>query len=112
MFDPIHIHPILLAFPVLLIIGLGALVTKHARNAQIWQAAAQTIGNRAYQKGRTDEAKSRALPLDERISDAYTRGIRDCHREWTKVMEQKGINITLSQPEEFESFEKGVARHG
>lgn len=107
----IHLHPLVLLVPILLIIGLAVLVNKHARNAQIWQATAQTVSNRAYQKGRDDEAKSRTLPLDERISDAYTRGVRDCHREWTKVVEQKGLNITLAQPGEFEDFEKGGASH-
>lgn len=111
MFHSIHIPLIALALPVLVIAGLAILVSMHARNAQIWQATAQTVSARAYQKGRDDEAKSRTLPLDERISDAYTRGVRDCHREWTKVMEQKGLKIALSQPGEFEDFEKGGAGH-
>lgn len=106
----ISIHPLVLIVNILCIIGLMALVRMHSRQAHLWQATSKAIAKQAYDKGRSDEAKHRSLPLDARVAEAYHRGIRDSTREWIRMLKERGLNVRLTSESEFEIFEKEGSR--
>lgn len=107
---PINVYPITVAAFILILIGLMALVRMHARQATIWQATSKAVAKQAYDKGRADEAKARSLPLDERVSNAYHRGVRDSTREWIRMIREKGLDVRRTSDSEFEVFEKEGSR--
>lgn len=106
----IYIHPLVLIVNILCIIGLMALVRMHSRQATIWQATSKALAKQAYDQGRADEAKARILPLDERVSNAYHRGVRDSTREWIRMIREKGLDVRRTSDSEFEVFEKEGSR--
>lgn len=110
LFAPINVYPITVAAFILILIGLLALVRMHSRQATIWQATSRAVAKQAYDKGRSDEAKARSLPLDERVSNAYHRGVRDSTREWIRMIREKGLDVRRTSDSEFEVFEKEGSR--
>lgn len=82
--------------------GLLLAVLFYRQSAITWEMVTKVIATRAYERGRADEKAEQARPIDQRISEAYSRGIRDCHAEWVAAAERHQMPVIRKKVTESE----------
>ncbi len=93
MLDPITLHPLIFLLLLLTPVLLGFLWRGERIRRKTWQANLGTSLHQAYLKGREVESRLHKRPLDEKISDAYQKGVRDSNIVWTEAAQRLGYTF-------------------
>lgn len=83
----------------IIVLLLCCLCETQTSNARIWRMTCKVIAANAYKRGKKAAAESQKAPLNVQVAQAYERGRKDAHAEWTAAAAKHGFTFTVPAAE-------------
>lgn len=79
----------------IIVLLLCILCETQTSNARIWRMTCKVISANAYERGKKAAVDRQNTPFNIQITQAYERGLKDAHAEWTAAAEKHGFTFTV-----------------